>query len=119
MKIRKKLAFVIIIAVLLNLCGCEGIHKGIGRGDTSESGALFVSEAENEEEKTSEGASVSSRQPTYPFITRNCIYRLDFSGEHLIQTDLQGKKRNKFDLPEDSWCDYLRVSDNHICLDAV
>lgn len=107
------LIFVVAVAMLWNVCGC-GMNGGAenNRAAVSPSTDDAKKIGETQEEKSDEvGEAV--KQLTRPFITQNCIYRLDQMEENLIQSDLHGKEINKFKI--EAWDENLRISDHHIC----
>lgn len=111
---KKKIVFLVMaVAVMWNACGCE---MNRGTADTVSSSADDVEETGDTQTGESESGETgeSTKQLTRPFVTQNCIYRLDGLNlePHLIQSDLHGKKINKFLLEKDN---NIRVSDQHIC----
>lgn len=110
----KKFYFFVLAAVIMwNACGCE-INRGTVDGrDAVSSSEDDVKETEDAGEREYGRSGEAAKQPTMPFVTQNCIYRVDHQEENLIQSDLHGKKINKF--PIDAWDENLRVSNQHIC----
>lgn len=110
---QKFLLLVMAVTMVCNLCGCE-TDRGAADGREAVSPSTGgVSGKSDRNEGKSEETGGSGAQPTNPFITKNCMYRKDHLEEHLIQTDLHGKKLNKF--PIENWDETLRISDSHIC----
>lgn len=110
---KKKILIFVVVAMMWNVCGCEMNHgTADSRVDISTSTDDVEQMREAQEEKLDEtGESV--KQLTRPFITRNCLYRLDNMEGNLIQSDLHGKRINKFKI--EAWDENLRISDFHIC----
>lgn len=109
----KFLLLVVAVAVMWNACGCEMNRGTADGGDAVSSSADDVKETGDTQVEESGETGESMKQFTNPFITWNCIYRLDHQKENLIQSDLHGKKINKFPIEE--WGENLRISDRHIC----
>lgn len=110
---KKIFLFVMAVVVVWNTCSCELNRGTADGGDTVSLSADEVTRTGDTREGSSGETGESMEQPTKPFITRNCIYRLDHLEKNLIQSDLHGKKLHKF--PIEAWDDNLRVGDRHIC----
>lgn len=113
---KKQLAFILIMLLSLNICGCAVPQKNVERRDVSVSG----NDGRQGKKDTSQGEGISSELLTNPFVTKNCIYQMDEYNEELTQTDLQGKHKKVIQLPEGFWdvsgqIENVQISDEHIC----
>ncbi len=123
------LAFTMTAVVAFNVCGYIPAQMEKDSKVAAQSPVSEDSEAENATEQiataTKQAVNATKQkakgswQLTYPFITQNCMYRLNHSGNKLIQMDLHGKEIKKYDIPTDWSHDYLRVSDHYICYNGT
>lgn len=104
---KKQLAFIFIVMLSLNVCGCAVPQENVERKDVSVS-----------DNGGKQGEGISAQQLTNPFVTKNCIYEVDWYNKELTQTDLQGNHKKICEVPEEvceeSW-ENIQISDEHIC----